>query len=301
MNNQPLVSILINNYNYGHFLGEAIDSALNQTYSNIEVIVVDDGSTDNSREIIQSYNSKVIPIFKANGGQASAFNEGFATSSGEIICFLDSDDIFQPEKVTEIVQVFAQYPKIGWCFHPLKFLSTNREDLPKENYSGSSEIYDLRTFIQQGKLKGKLPFGTATSGLCFNRSLLKQILPMPEAIRITSDDYIKYLALGLEPGAILLKEIAIQRIHGNNAYTFRKDKVNLKIQIQILTAYWIKTNFPQLQKFSNNILALGLYLDWRYGGNQEANNQLVKTYLSSTSLTEIIEIYLRAIYYSIKQ
>jgi glycosyltransferase involved in cell wall biosynthesis len=68
----PLVSILINNYNYGRFLTEAIDSALNQTYSNIEVIVVDDGSTDNSQEIIKSYQDKIIPILKPNGGQASA-------------------------------------------------------------------------------------------------------------------------------------------------------------------------------------------------------------------------------------
>lgn len=60
MSHTPLVSILINNYNYGHFLAEAIDSALNQTYSNLEVIVVDDGSTDNSRSIIERYQQKLL-------------------------------------------------------------------------------------------------------------------------------------------------------------------------------------------------------------------------------------------------
>ncbi|NEQ67311.1 MAG: glycosyltransferase, partial [Symploca sp. SIO2D2] len=64
MSNNPLVSILINNYNYGRFLSEAIDSALKQSYSNIEVIVVDDGSTDNSQEIIKSYGEKIVPILK---------------------------------------------------------------------------------------------------------------------------------------------------------------------------------------------------------------------------------------------
>ena len=102
----PLVSVIINNYNYGHFLGEAIDSVLNQTYPNIEIVVVDDGSTDNSREIISSYQEKIISVLKENGGQASAFNAGFAASRGDIIFMLDSDDIFVPEKVAEVVNIF---------------------------------------------------------------------------------------------------------------------------------------------------------------------------------------------------
>jgi glycosyltransferase involved in cell wall biosynthesis len=70
---QPLVSVIINNYNYGRFLGEAIDSVLNQTYQRTETIVVDDGSTDNSREIIAGYGDRIIPVLKANGGQNSGF------------------------------------------------------------------------------------------------------------------------------------------------------------------------------------------------------------------------------------
>ena len=66
MKNNPTVSVIINNYNYDCFLSEAIDSALNQTYSNTEIIVVDDGSTDNSRDIIAGYGDQIIPILKAN-------------------------------------------------------------------------------------------------------------------------------------------------------------------------------------------------------------------------------------------
>ncbi len=68
MSSSQKVSIIINNYNYGRFLKEAIDSALNQTYSNTEVIVVDDGSTDNSHEIIAEYGKQIIPILKENRG-----------------------------------------------------------------------------------------------------------------------------------------------------------------------------------------------------------------------------------------
>src|SRR3954451_20463787 len=96
---RPLVSIVIDNYNYARFLPEAIESALAQTYPDTEVIVVDDGSTDDSREIIASYGSRVRPVLKTNGGQASAFNAGFAASRGDVVLFLDSDDTLFPEAV----------------------------------------------------------------------------------------------------------------------------------------------------------------------------------------------------------
>src|SRR5215468_5551807 len=107
MNECNLASIIISSYNYGRFLKEAIDSALNQTYPNTEVIVVDDGSTDNSREIIASYGDQVIPVLKPNGGQASAFNAGFLLSRGEVVCFLDADDALLPTAIERAVSVFV--------------------------------------------------------------------------------------------------------------------------------------------------------------------------------------------------
>ena len=93
MNRNRLASIIINNYNYGRFLADAIDSALSQTYPHVEVIVVDDGSTDSSRVIIGRYGDRITAVLKENGGQASAFNAGFRVSLGETIVFLDADDI----------------------------------------------------------------------------------------------------------------------------------------------------------------------------------------------------------------
>ena len=96
---KPLVSVLINNFNYCNYLSRAIDSALSQTYAPIEIIIVDDGSTDQSRQVIAGYRSKIVSILKENGGQASAFNAAVAHSKGSILCFLDLDDRFYPTKV----------------------------------------------------------------------------------------------------------------------------------------------------------------------------------------------------------
>ncbi len=87
MSSDCLASIIISSYNYAQFLREAIDSALKQTHKNTEVIVVDDGSTDNSTEIIASYEDRIVPVLKKNRGQASALNAGVSVSSGEVIFF----------------------------------------------------------------------------------------------------------------------------------------------------------------------------------------------------------------------
>ncbi len=310
MHNQLLVSILINNYNYGRFLKEAIDSALNQSYQSIEVIVVDDGSTDDSREIISSYGDRVKAILKENGGQASAFNQGFALSQGEIICFLDSDDLFQPEKVETIIHDFQKDAAIGWHFHFLEFfgdqyekdrqinVETNSQPstLPTRDRSG---IYNLIPNMNRGKLSKHLPFklNLATSGMSFKRSLLTKILPMDEQIVITSDDYIKYAALGTSQGFISFQYLSKQRIHGNNAYTFKPDARKLRAITQVLTATNLKENFPKLSKFSNNLVVMAINICWWIEEDKIDLHKLIQNYLTKTTFLEKLKIYTKAIYY----
>jgi glycosyltransferase involved in cell wall biosynthesis len=90
------LSILINNYNYAKYVGSAIDSALAVDWPDKEVIVADDGSTDSSREVILAYGATIVPLFLSNGGQNSACNAAFDRSTGDIIIFLDSDDVLFP-------------------------------------------------------------------------------------------------------------------------------------------------------------------------------------------------------------
>src|ERR1700735_1672544 len=95
-------SIIIPNYNYGPFVGNAIQSALDVDWPNVEVIVVDDGSTENSRAVIEAFGTRITAIFQANSTHRVACNMGFAQSTGDAIIFLDSDDMLLPSVATEV-------------------------------------------------------------------------------------------------------------------------------------------------------------------------------------------------------
>ena len=207
--NGLLVTILINNYNYARFLRQAIDSALNQTYSNIEVVVVDDGSTDDSREILSSYGDKIVSVLKENGGQASAFNAGIAASRGEIICMLDADDFFQPDKVAQVIP----HSKPGsLLYHRLRIEPgsdiTPREIAPPLDYCVYAQRYGFVPYM-----------ASPTSGLVFRRDLALRLIPLPtEGVRLSADDFVIR-------GAALIGEVlgipdvlGTYRIHGENGW-----------------------------------------------------------------------------------
>ncbi len=169
----PLVSVIIGNYNYGRFLRQSIDSVLNQTYQNFELIVVDDGSTDNSQEIIKSYGSRLIAIFQENSGQDVAFKAGIQRSQGEIICFLDADDYFHETKVMKVVNSFLTHPE--WVMVSHCWISVNKEGKP----IGSS----ASNILSQGDVKKLLlkwgKYASAiSSGIACRRSDLDKVLPL---------------------------------------------------------------------------------------------------------------------------
>src|ERR687897_1735676 len=142
MSKLPLASIIVDNYNSRRFLEETIDSALAQTYPNTEVIAVDDGSTDDSREIIDGYGDRIVPVFKENGGQASAFNAGFLASRGEVIFFLDGDDRFFPTTVEAAMGVSGSgIAKVHW---PLRVIDEHGEDTGQVHPSGELQEGDCR-------------------------------------------------------------------------------------------------------------------------------------------------------------
>ena len=106
--NIPLVSVIIPTYNRGWILKEAVDSVLSQTFCNFELIIVDDGSTDNTADILKSCPDKVIKITQENRGVSAARNKGIASASGELLAFLDSDDLWLSDKLVCQVNFFKQ-------------------------------------------------------------------------------------------------------------------------------------------------------------------------------------------------
>jgi hypothetical protein len=292
MNSKPLVSILINNYNYARFLSQAIDSALTQTYGKVEVVVVDDGSTDASRDVISRYRNNILPVVKENGGQASAYNAGFAASSGEIICLLDSDDLFLPHKVGRIVELYESNPEIGWCFDIIREFDNETGEHQVSPVSPPAGKWDAR----QRTAAGKPPvLWTTSSGLSFLRKTLAQILPMPEQIRITSDNYIKWMALALEEGWLTSEILSLQRIHGNNAYTKRRiGKKRLTGRTQLLTGIFLHDKSPNLELLAKKIFSRGLGILWASGGVDPDCRQLTRRFLRQLDFPKRSEILLRA-------
>lgn len=150
MNKQPLVSIVIPCYNYGQFLGSAIESGLAQSYAPIEIIVVDDGSTDNTATIAAKYQGRVRYIKKPNGGLSSARNHGAKEARGEFVVFLDADDVLEPSYVEECLKLISGQPKIAYVYTQMRLFGRQNEvtrypdfdlkELRKGNYINASAL-----------------------------------------------------------------------------------------------------------------------------------------------------------------
>ena len=108
-----MVSVVVPTYNRADIVRGSIDSVLQQTYSNVEVVVVDDGSSDDTRRVVESYGAPVRYLYQPNSGVSAARNLGFASARGEFVALLDSDDQFLPWKLEAQVRVFREHPEVG--------------------------------------------------------------------------------------------------------------------------------------------------------------------------------------------
>ncbi|MES1021687.1 glycosyltransferase [Gloeocapsa sp. BRSZ] len=228
----PLVSVIINNYNYGRFLTQAIESVLNQTYQNWELIVVDDGSTDNSREIIEAYKENLIPIFQKNAGQGEAINTGIAHAQGEIISFLDADDYFARDKLEKIVAGFCEHPEWAQISHC--WISVNSEGQTVGQGSTILSQGDVRNLLLRW---GRYAMGI-TSGLAYRRAVLQQVLPIPTRKAAAADTYLTVAVPFYGEVGCINEPLMFYRIHGNNKQA-HNDNVPYLIQEREDTATFI--------------------------------------------------------------
>lgn len=202
--------------NYDRYLRDAIASALHQTYDKTEVIVVDDGSTDRSRAIIASYENRMTAVLKANGGQASAFNAGFRVSRGEVICFLDADDVLLPTAIERAMELHAveSVTKVHW---PLLIVDQHGVETGDIYPQQPLPAGDLRDALIQN---GPAPFlNPPTSGNAWSRQFLDKVMPMPEEeFRLGADAYLLTLAPLFGPIARVSKPQGYYRVHTSNNF-----------------------------------------------------------------------------------
>jgi glycosyltransferase involved in cell wall biosynthesis len=234
-----LVSIVITNHNYDRFLADAIDSALRQSHEPVEVIVVDDGSTDRSREIIAGFGSRVRSILKENGGHNSSINAGFFMSRGEIVIFLDADDLLDREAAAKHAEKHAELREGRAVSKSQGYL-----DIQDETGSGFTgripsslpPCGDYRgAVIRRGLVAYPHSF---TSANAWNRRFLEEVLPLPEsrAQILGPDGYLIPLDALFGRIASIESPVGTYRIHGTNrgpfGWTFTQASLERIIKIK---------------------------------------------------------------------
>ncbi|MDZ4701668.1 MAG: glycosyltransferase [Rhodothermales bacterium] len=214
---EPLVSVLVANYNYARYLPEAIESVLGQSYAALEVIVCDDGSTDESVAVARSFaarDARVRVLTKSNGGVASALNAAFRESRGELVCLLDADDAFLPGKVELIVVLARARPAAGLLVHGMRVVDAAGRELRRIDPSGpASDGWIAADIVRRGGRWRSAP----ASGMTLRREVAAQLFPLPEPdLRSVADGYLLMLAPLLAEVASTPDVLAIYRLHGGN-------------------------------------------------------------------------------------
>jgi glycosyltransferase involved in cell wall biosynthesis len=217
---RPFVSVLIDTYNHERFIEQAIVSVLEQDFpaSDREILVVDDGSTDRTPEIISKFEPQVRLLRKQNGGQASAFNAGIPECRGEIVAFLDGDDWWEPQKLSVVAAEFESHPQIGTVGHGIfevdetgKRLNQIAPDRTYESHLANREegheFLPLRAFL-------------GTSRLSVRRSVLDRIIPLPASLQVEADEFLVAVATALGGARVLHQPLTNYRLHSGNLFQF---------------------------------------------------------------------------------
>jgi glycosyltransferase involved in cell wall biosynthesis len=210
----PFFTVLIDTYNYGQYIEEAIASVLTQDFpaEQREILVVDDGSTDDTQERVEKFGEAIRYLRKPNGGQASAFNFGFERAHGEIVALLDADDVWLPGKLGRVYETFEHNPAAGMVYHRM-YLWDGTDETSEDTYfiNVSGCVTESLRALLQYPMAG-------TSCLAFRRNALKELLPVPEALRSQADAYLTALIVFVAPVAAVPEFLGKYRVHGANLF-----------------------------------------------------------------------------------
>lgn len=222
------VDVVVTNHNYARFLPEAIESACAQTHPDVHVVVVDDGSTDGSREVLRRYEDRVEVVLKEQGGQASALNAGLERCRGEVLLVLDADDVLRPQAAERVAAAFAADPSLSKVQFPMAIVDAAGEPTGEVKPGGH-----LRAPVgDQRRAELAFPFDLPWlpgGGTGFRMEAVRRILPIPAADypRSGADWYLVHLTALLGEAALLEEVCASYRVHGGNAYQQDRDEIDL--------------------------------------------------------------------------
>lgn len=223
-NTQPLVTIVIIAYNEERFIAEAIESALGQTYSNIEIIVVDDGSKDSTLVIANRYRPKVTVVSQANSGNCSfPRNAGLYIATGEYISFLDADDILLPTKITKQVALLEKYPEAAYVVSDCRNFCEEFEyptlfsTCPK--LMQEFELNRVNTLLLSHGLGADILLDenfTIASSPLFKTSVVKAIGGFSTELYACEDYHLNYRLATQFPMVVDRELVFKRRLHGSN-------------------------------------------------------------------------------------
>lgn len=233
---KPSFSVLVNNFNYGDFLSDCLDSLMAQNWEHLEVIVYDDGSTDSSNEILEKYEKQVLVIREKNYGgtpnqnQANSIYQAFLRSSGDWICLLDSDDVFLEGKLKAIADSITGNPKAAVFQHAFKEI--DKYGCFTGRYRPFLANVDIDSHVQ--RTHNLLFLFTQTSGLVFSRKYLEEALPLCEDSRdlLWADARLTRGAIGRGEIVTIRKPLGGYRVHGSNDSAKLADKTVLREAIR---------------------------------------------------------------------
>ena len=244
---KPFVTTLVDTYNHQDFIEDAIKSVLNQDFpaSETEILVVDDGSTDNTPEIVRKFRPHVRLLRKNNGGQASAFNAGIPEARGEIVAFLDGDDWWASGKLTAVTEAFSANAGVGLVGHGIT-------EVYQDGRQRTEVLREVSRFriasIEEAKIFRTRRCFLGTSRMAYRRETLRQIGYVPESLKFEADEYLFTLA-GLFADVMILPEsLTFYRLHERNLFQLTSGDsqgIRRKQQILVALAQSLKEKFKQ--------------------------------------------------------
>lgn len=297
MENMPFFSVVINNYNYAHFLKTAVQSVLQQTYKNYELLVIDDASTDQSREIILSYGERIKSVFLSeNSGQGATINAALAHCQGDIVCLLDADDLFLPNKLAILAKYCQRYPNAYLYHHRAQYC--DREGIVMEKMFPQKLWHG---HLHKKVLAASEFIAAPTSSLTFRKTFLEKICPLPVYLtRIGVDNPLRTLAALMGEVVAIPVVLNHYRIHGHNWFChndyLNKDPAALQDTLNRLERKIYVTNLIN-QRLQNPLLDIRRNRVYQYLRYSLGNGSLCQILKQSLCNKAFDSLYSRCHYF----